>query len=320
MARSPLVPLALVFVCAIVADARGIAAWAAVAALGALAFPRARVAGCVALAGLVLASRFGHPPMLTAESRTARFAGTVIGDARAGETSTAFAFALDDGFVVQAHLHRDVVLPGERLVLRGRLVPFDEARNPGEPSRRAIALAEGLAGELIANRVVARAPPDPRDARTWPVRLRALLSARLRAALREPDATIVAGALWVERGTLPGELRDQFQATGTVHVLVTAGLHLGVIAALVLGALRLCRIPRIAASLAAIPCVVAYAWLSGAHLPSQRAATMVSVALLARACGARPRAQMCHALPVNLNIREKPRNSIAMSYADVHDL
>jgi competence protein ComEC len=82
-------------------------------------------------------------------------------------------------------------------------------------------------------------------------------------------------------------VRDQFQATGTVHVLVTAGLHLGVIAGLVLGLLRLSRAPRIAASLAAIPCVVAYAWLSGAHLPSQRAAAMVSVALLARACGAR---------------------------------
>ncbi|MEA2689167.1 MAG: competence protein ComEC, partial [Candidatus Eremiobacteraeota bacterium] len=97
----------------------------------------------------------------------------------------------------------------------------------------------------------------------------------------------VAGALWGERGTLPRGLRDDFQATGTVHVLVTAGLHLGVVAAVVLALLRLCRVPRIAASLAGLPPVVAYAWLSGGHLPSQRAAVMVCVALLARACGAR---------------------------------
>jgi competence protein ComEC len=285
--RSPLVPLAAAFVGAIVAEAHGLAAWAAVAALGALASPRARVAAGVALAGLVLASRFGHPPMLSEESRTARVAGTVIGDVRVDDGGSAFPFALDGGLVVQARLHGGAVAPGERLVLRGRLVPFDEARNPGEPSRRAIALAEGLAGQLIADRIVARAPPDPRDARTWSARLRATLSARLRSALREPEATVVAGALWGERGTLPAELRDQFQATGTVHVLVTAGLHLGVIAALVTGLLRLCCIPRFAVSLAAIPCVVGYAWLSGAHLPSQRAAAMVSVALLARACGAR---------------------------------
>src|SRR6202011_3213403 len=102
-----------------------------------------------------------------------------------------------------------------------------------------------------------------------------------------PEATVVAGALWGERGTLPRELHDDFQATGTVHVLVTAGLHLGVIAWLVGTLLGLCRPPRVAAALAAIPCVVAYAWLSGAHLPSERAAVMVSVALLARAYGAR---------------------------------
>jgi competence protein ComEC len=240
------------------------------------------------LAGLVLASRFGHPVMLSAESRTARFSGTVIGDARGDAAGTAFAFSLDSGIVVQAHLQGSAVAPGEHLVLRGRLVPFDEARNPGEPSRRAIALAEGVAGELIADHVVARAPPDPHDARTWPARLRASLSARLRAMLREPEATVVAGALWGERGALPDDLRDQFQATGTVHVLVTAGLHLGVIAGLVLATFRLFGVPRVRASLAAIPCVIAYAWLSGAHLPSQRAATMVSVALLARACGARP--------------------------------
>jgi competence protein ComEC len=278
----------VVFAGAIVVDAHGFAAWAAALALGALAFPRARLAACVALGGLVLASRFGHPVMLADESRTARFSGTVVGDTRVDAAGTTFPFALDSGIVVQVHLRGGVVAPGDRLVLRGRLVPFDEARNPGEPSRRAIALAEGLAGELIADHVVARAPPDPRDVRAWPARLRALLSARLRAALREPEATVVAGALWGERGGLPDDLRDQFQATGTVHVLVTAGLHLGVIAGLVLGAFRLCRLPRVGASLGTIPCVIAYAWISGAHLPSQRAATMVSVALLARACGARP--------------------------------
>ena len=315
MARSPFVPLAVVFIGAIVADAHGLTAWAAAAALGALAFRRVRLAACVALAGLVLASRFGHPVMLSEESRTARFAGAIVGDVRANDNGTAFPFALDSGIVVQARLHGDAIAPGERLVMRGRLVPFDEARNPGEPSRRAIALAEGLAGQLIADRVVARAPPDPRDARTWPARLRALLSARLRAALREPEATVVAGALWGERGALPDDLRDQFQATGTVHVLVTAGLHLGVIAGLVLGVFWLCRIPRIGASLATIPCVIAYAWLSGAHLPSQRAATMVSVALLARACGARPASWNALALAVLAVASLWPASVSSVSFA-----
>jgi competence protein ComEC len=236
---------------------------------------------------LLIAVRFGHPVMLTVESHTGRFAGTAVGDVRSDGDFSTFDFAVEDGIRVRAHIAHAGVAPGERLVVRGRLVPFDEARNPGEPSRRAIALAEGLAGELAADRIVARAPPDPRDARTWAARIRAALSRRLRAAVREPEATVIAGALWGERGTLAPAIRDDFQATATVHVLVTAGLHLGVVAGLVLGALRLARVPRIAAAVSAIPCVVAYAWLSGAHLPSQRAAVMVCVALLATACGAR---------------------------------
>ena len=239
----------------------------------------------LALVTLAAAWR-GEPATIDAETHTQRWTGTVVGDVRRGADDAAFAFALDGGPLVRASV-RGPVAPGERLVVRGRLAPFDEARNPGEPSRRAIAVGEGLAGELVAGRVVARAPPDPRDVRAWAARLRAALSTRLRALIPEPEATVLAGALWGERGTLPHALRDDFQATGTVHVLVTAGLHLGVVAALVLGLLRLVGVPRVAASLGAIPCVVAYAWLSGAHLPSQRAAVMVSLALLARASGAR---------------------------------
>jgi len=287
VARAPLLLPAVALVAAIVADAHGLAVLACVVALGLLAAPRARGPAAFALAGLMLARWHGHPPLLTDETRMARFAGTVIGDVRADENGSTFVLALDTGIVVRAHVRTDAVAPGERVVVRGRLVPFDEPRNPGEPSRRAIALGEGLAGELAGDRVVARAPPDPHDVRTWAARARAALSARLRSVLREPEATVVAGALWGERGTLPPELRDDFQATGTVHVLVTAGLHLGVIVLLVRFLLRLARVPRMAACLTAIPCVVAYAWLSGAHLPSQRAAVMVSVGLLASAYGAR---------------------------------
>ncbi len=285
MSRAPLLLPALAFVAAIVADAHGLAPAAGALAVPACAPRRTRTAAAFVLAGLLCAAWRGHPPQIPAETHTARFAGTVVGDVQADDGYAA-PLAIDGGIVVRARL-RQAVVPGERVVVRGRLVPFDEARNPGELSPRALGLAQGLAGELIGQRIVARAPPDPRDARTWGARLRAGLSARLRAALHEPEATVVAGALWGERGTLPPGVHDDFQATGTVHVLVTAGLHLGVVAAVVLALLRACRVPRIAASLAAVPPVVAYAWLSGGHLPSQRAAVMVCVALLARACGAR---------------------------------
>jgi len=54
------------------------------------------------------------------------------------------------------------------------------------------------------------------DAHAWAL-------AQLRARMPEPSATILAGELWGERASLPPELRAEFQETGTVHVLVTAG-------------------------------------------------------------------------------------------------
>ncbi len=110
---------------------------------------------------------------------------------------------------------------------------------------------------------------------------------RANAAPRHSGAgrDILAGALWGERSTLPPDLRAEFQDTGTVHVLVTAGLHLGVVAWLAIAALRAAGCGRIASSLGAIALVWLYAAFTGGHLPSLRAATMLTFWLLARATG-----------------------------------
>jgi len=176
-------------------------------------------------------------------------------------------------------------IAGVRLLVRGKREAFDGARNPGEPSERDLEAERGITWRIAGAHVLSRAAPDPGDATLWIPRARAWASARLHATLPEPGATILAGAMWGERGALPPELRAEFQETGTVHILVTAGLHLGVVAALALALLRALRCGRIASSLAAIAILWAYAAFSGGHLPAVRAATMLSFALLAHAAG-----------------------------------
>lgn len=228
-----------------------------------------------------------HPPALTGVRATARYIGTVTGDVRESDTGmSGTALAIEGIGTVRATL-RERVVPGERIVVRGRLEPFDEPRNPGEPSMREIESDDGFAGRLASAQLLARAPPDPRDVRAWAARLRAAASRRIRAVIPEPSATILAGALWGERGALPDDLHDAFQATGTVHVLVTAGLHLGIVAALVVFLLGGLGLHRVASCAIALVLIAGYAWFTGAHLPSERAAAMIGVALLARACGAR---------------------------------
>jgi competence protein ComEC len=142
-----------------------------------------------------------------------------------------------------------------------------------------------LTWRLAHAKVLSRAPPDERDPTLWLPRLRAWASARVHERFPEPEATILAGAMWGERGALAPDLREEFQETGTVHILVTAGLHLGVVAAFTVALLQALRCGRIGASLGAIVVVWLYAALSGDHLPSVRAATMLSFALVARAAG-----------------------------------
>jgi len=291
--RANLVPLALAFLAGIVSDAYG----AALPVLGvavALAFVTRTVPGVVrahALAALALgiidARAFAHAPPARDDARFQRFVATVV-DVRATDTDTSQASVrLVDGSLASVTL-RGTPSVGEQLVLRGKRAAFDVARNPGEPSQRELEAERGFAWRIVHPEVLARRAPDPSDATLWIPRARAWASARLHAVLPEPGATILAGAMWGERGALPPDLREEFQETGTVHVLVTAGLHLGVVAALTLTLLKGFRAGRIIAALGTIAVVWAYAAFSGAHLPSVRAATMLTFALAAYAAGREP--------------------------------
>jgi competence protein ComEC len=230
-----------------------------------------------------------HPraAALDRERPTARYAALAVGDVRdTDDGRSSSLLALEGVGVVRATLDGPIV-PGERIVVRGRLEPFDEPRNPGEPSMRALEADDGIVGRLASARLLARGRVDSWDTRAWAARLRALASQRLRACVPEPEATILAGALWGERGTLPDALHDDFQATGTVHVLVTAGLHLGIAAGLIVWVLGGLALHRRVTCIATFALIVGYAWLTGAHLPALRATAMLGIALLARACGAR---------------------------------
>jgi len=313
VARAPLLPLASAFIVGILVAGTGAFGLACALGIVLLAIPRRRVLGAFVIAGALCFVLRGQPAEIARETASARVAGTVVGDVSHTDDGTSFPFALDDGTIVHAYV-RGEAAAGERLIVRGRLAPLDEPRNPGEPSARAIGLAEGTGGQLSGT-VLARAAPDIRDARAWSARVRAWLGRRLRIVVREPEAGILAGALWGERADVAPALRSDFQATGTVHVLVTAGLHLGVIAGLVLGLLTLCQVPRAPAALTTIAAVAAYAWLSGAHVPSERAAVMIGTALLARACGARPASWNALALAAIVVAALRPAAVASVSFA-----
>ena len=177
-----------------------------------------------------------------ASARPAAIAATVTGDVRDGDADGSRARRSTSTASAPCARRCANVSPGERIVVRGRLEPFDEPRNPGEPSMREIERDDGFVGATRERASCSRARrPMPSTSARGPRVCAPPRRARIRDVIPEPSATILAGALWGERGTLPDDLHDAFQATGTVHVLVTAGLHLGIVAALVVFALSRLR-------------------------------------------------------------------------------
>ncbi len=268
----------------VVCAAAGLVAWTAFARGGSLAL-RALVVCAFAVGALDARFAQSHDAPIVSQ-RTARYVCTVLGDRRIENFSSSFSCRTDDGSGLEVLASGRAPVVGARVLVRGRLEPFDEARNPGEPSERELQRDRGLRARLSSAQVLVTLPPrDGFAVRLARVREWAL--EQLRARIPDPQASLIAGALWGERSDLPPDLRAEFQETGTVHVLVTAGLHLGVVVALAMWLLTALRVPRVAACMGGVACAWAYAIAASAHIPSMRAATMISVALLARALGRR---------------------------------
>src|SRR6185503_12801336 len=115
-------------------------------------------------------------------------------------------------------------------------------------------------------------------------------------AIPQPALGLYVGIIIGDRGYLDPDLRDQFMATGTVHLLSISGSHLGLVAVLIFTAVRWSTMllpvnwflelsrritpTRIAAVCTFLP-VAGYACLAGAELATMRSLFMVAVGLSA---------------------------------------
>ncbi len=172
---------------------------------------------------------------------------------------------------------------GERWRIHVRLRPPGGLANPGRFDYRRWLWREGIhaTGSVIAQPPPERLAAAPRDPR------RALLRRLDVQPLHETTRRWLA-ALTLGRGErLDGDDWALLNATGTTHLAVVSGLHVGLVAALALtlsrlvarliqpGRWRLVRWPWLAAAGA----TVGFVWLVGAEPPAMRALVMVLIAL-----------------------------------------
>ena len=135
-----------------------------------------------------------------------------------------------------------------------------------------------LDSERLADwRLVDAGPVSP----PWSERFLPWARRQLSMGLPDDESTRLLSAMALGWKTpLTGEVDDAFMQSGTLHVFAISGLHIALVAGLLVGGLSLFRIPRAVAGLLAIPCVWFYIAATGWQASAIRSGIMISVIAL----------------------------------------
>ena len=169
---------------------------------------------------------------------------------------------------------------GDRVRLDGTLETPPDATNPGAFSWREYLARRAVYCQLRVKRAGAveclggtRLNPYARLA--WAVRRRVLEA--VKASLAPTEAAVLSGILIGRRTELSPELTADFVHTGTVHVLASAGLHVGIVAFWLQWLARRLTLPRKWGALATVACLWLYALMAGGRPSVTRAVAMATV-------------------------------------------
>jgi competence protein ComEC len=171
---------------------------------------------------------------------------------------------------------------GDELKLFGSAEPIAPPRNPGEFDMRAY-----LARHDVRRMLFARYAEDGaliRHGGGNPI-LRAAQASRrwmqntlCRGLDDAPEVkSFISGIVLGIRHDTPEDIEEPFQQTGTIHLFAVAGLHVGIVAALLWVLATIARLPRKRAAALIIPALFFYAAVTGLHIPALRAAVMASI-------------------------------------------
>ncbi len=120
----------------------------------------------------------------------------------------------------------------------------------------------------------------------WVYSLRNRLSQTLAQVLPEPQASLAQGIFLGIRGNIPPAVKADFSHTGTAHLLAISGLHLSIVAGILLSlGIWLFGRRRYTYIWLALGTIWLYALLTGMHPPIVRGAIMASLFLTAELLG-----------------------------------
>jgi len=216
-------------------------------------------------------------------------------------------------------------LAGDTVRVRALLRPpappaFPGARDPQREAFFAGTAGSGMALGPLA--ILASAPPD--GLARWGQSVRDRIAARILAAIPGPHGAIAATMLTGTGSAIPEPDRAAFRDSGLAHLLAVAGLHIGIVMGLVMGATRFAlalweyaalRWPtRQIAALTALAAGGGYALLTGGYLPILRSFAMAALVTLGLLLGRRAASLRGLALAATLLLLAQPQEIMGVSF------
>lgn len=173
---------------------------------------------------------------------------------------------------------------GDTISVQGRLELPAGPRNPGGFDYRSYLAHNGIHATLLATRpddwhIVTASGERGAPFLTLAYALRQAVLRHAGAGFRPERAAVLSGILLGDRANLPAELREDFERTGTTHILATAGLHVGLVMAMLIGLFRSLRLLPRPALVCTLLCLALYIPMTGERVAMTRATIMAAVYL-----------------------------------------
>ena len=173
---------------------------------------------------------------------------------------------------------------GDVIFLQGKLAIPKEANNPGDESSRESLERRGIRRTLkTRNQEDWHSLPDENSGVSgWvgaALKTRHALLNSLRTHFSSVHAAVLGGILLGAQGDLPPQLAEAFRITGTSHLLSTAGLHIGILVAMMFWILPKLGVPRPYACLLILVFLAFFVFVAGGRPAVVRACLMAGLVI-----------------------------------------
>jgi len=176
---------------------------------------------------------------------------------------------------------------GDRVRFNANLYPLQMPTMPGSYDFARHFYCRSIGGNGFAMRAAEHVEGDSASGpRIWLNNLRHKIGENMRAGMPGKVGTVAAAMTVGETGAIPEDVKTSLRNSGLAHMLAIAGLHLGIVTAVIFFTMRLLltlypplalRLPvkKIAAAFALVSAFI-YLSLAGYPIPAQRAFIMVT--------------------------------------------